>query len=538
MTTSIDQSPARAEIGGRWRWLLWALCLIVVGVFVIRIPGIVEPLGPDQGVYTTIGWAMSHGVALYRDVFEQKPPGIYLTYRLAFAVFGTNTSAVFWVDYLAAALTAVVLFDLARRLVSLRFGAIVAVVFALGTMPAARQAYGGFLERAISETFISLFVTAAAWATVLAMSATKNGWAIVAGLFVGTAAVYKPMAVVYWPALVVWIWLLTDAARMRRFVMYSAMGAVVAPLVALTWMWTAGLLPAAWVALAEYNSAYLAVGDHGVFSILNEFAHQVWRRMKTDEVWALGTLGSAVAVLAWPWRRTRPGAAASLGVLWLAAAFLAIVLNGPRMFQTYFMPSLVPLCLLAAWLVDRAFKRRSKVAAGLLVAFAGIMLFRSGSVQRAAGQTAWDTRHLLGQLERRDYLELFQSRTVPRPFSAADNERLAEYLRSHTTPDERIFIFGMTASAYFQSGRMPASRFVFVYPAVSNMTDRPEFRVETLASELGQSMPRYIVLQRHNRDSFSGWRAADSFAAPPMAALLRRYTEETEIGGFVLYRLN
>ena len=51
-------------------------------------------------------------------------------------------------------------------------------------------------------------------------------------------------------------------------------------------------------------------------------------------------------------------------------------------------------------------------------------------------------------------------------------------------------------------------------------------------------MPRYIVLQRHNRDSFSGWRAADSFAAPPMVELLRRYTEETEIGGFVLYRLN
>jgi 4-amino-4-deoxy-L-arabinose transferase-like glycosyltransferase len=538
MTTSIDQSPARAEIGGRWWWLLWALCLIVVGVFVIRLPGIVEPLGPDQGVYTTIGWAMSRGLALYRDMFEMKPPGIYVTYWLAFAAFGTNTGAMFWVDFLAAVLTAVLLFDLARRLVSLRFGAIVAVVFALGTMPAARHAYGGFLERAISETFISLFVTAAAWATAFVVGGAKNGWAIVAGLFVGISAVYKPMAVVYWPALVVWMWLVTDAARTRRFVVYSSMGAVVAPLVALIWMWTAGLMPAAWVALAEYNSAYLGVGDHNVFSILNQFAHEVWRRMKTDEVWAVGMLASGLAVLAWPWRRTRPGAAASLGVLWLAAALFAIVLNGPRMFQTYFMPSLVPLCLLAAWMIDQAFRRRSKVLAGLLVAFVGIMLIRSGSVRRVAAQTAWDTRHLFGGLGRQEYLELFQSRTTPRPFSAADNERLAEYIRSHTAPEERIFIFGMTAGAYFQSGRLPASRFLFVYPAVSNLVDRPEFRVETLAAELGHSAPRYIVLQRHNRDSFSGWRAADSFAAPPMVALLRRYTEETEIGGFVLYRLN
>jgi len=339
---------------------------------------------------------------------------------------------------------------------------------------------------------------------------------------------------------VAWVWFHTDLVRTRQFAAYSAAGAVIAPVIALTWMWGTGIMHDAWLALAVYNGAYLTLGDVGVFDLLNRFAHEVFRRMKTDEVWALGTVAAAVAVAAWRWRQTKPALVAALGVFWLGAALLAIVLNGPRMFQTYFMPALVPLCLLSAWLLDQAFapaRRWHLATAALVVALIAIMLVRSGSPRRVADITRADTLQLFGSTERQDYLRRFQSRST-QAFSAADAETLADYLRTRTEPDERVFIFGMTASAYFLSGRLPASRFLFVYPAVSNMADRPEFRVETLAAELSRSAPRYIVLQRHNRDSFSGWRADVSFAAPPMAALLQDYRQETEIGDYALYRRN
>jgi len=525
---------------GSSRWLIRASLIVVVGVFVARLSAIVEPLGPDQGVYATIGWAMQHGFALYRDLFEMKPPGLYVTYRMGFAIFGTNSHAIFWMDYAAALLTMIAVFDLCRRIVGLRFAALAAAVFALGTWPAARHAYGGFLERTINETFISLFATAAMWAAAIAMPQARKGWAGASGVFIGLAAVFKPMAIVYWPASVAWVWFHTDLVRTRQFAGYSAAGAVIAPVMALTWMWGTGIMHDAWLALAVYNGAYLTLGDVGVFDLLNRFAHEVFRRMKTDEVWALGTVAAAVAVAAWRWRQTKPALVAALGVFWLGAALLAIVLNGPRMFQTYFMPALVPLCLLSAWLLDQAFApaRRWRLAtAALVVALIAIMLVRSGSPRRVADITRADTLQLFGSTERQDYLRRFQSRST-QAFSAADAETLADYLRSRTEPDERVFIFGMTASAYFLSGRLPASRFLFVYPAVSNMADRPEFRVETLAAELSRSAPRYIVLQRHNRDSFSGWRADVSFAAPPMAALLQDYRQETEIGDYALYRRN
>jgi hypothetical protein len=517
---------------------VWVSLGVATSAFIVRLPAIVEPLGPDQGVYVTIAWGLQRGLALYRDLWEQKPPGIYLTYWLGFTVFGDKASSVFWLDYLAGALTALVLLDLGRRLVSLRFGALAAAVYAIGTLPAARHMYGGFLERAVTETFISPLAAAAAWAAVVAVLRKTNGWAVAAGLCIGLAAVFKPTALVYWPALLVWIWWVADAPRARRFALYSIPGLLVAPLLTLAWLSATGLLREAWVAVVEYPMAYLAVGGGGIVFTVYRFAQEVWRRVRSDEVWALGSLSALIALCAWRWRSTKTGWVGSLGVIWLGASLVAVVANGPRLFTTYFVPPLVPLCLLIAWLLDRtlASGRFVRVGAGILaLGLTGVMVVRSGSMRRALSITAWDTHQLVGRADRQEYLGRFRSRDA-QGFSAADNDRLADYVRTHTAQTDRLFVFGMAGGTYFSSGRLPASRFLWAYPPASNLLDRPEFHLDTLASELAQAAPRYIVLQRHNGDRFSGWRAEDAFAAPPMVALLRSYGQETTIGDFVLYR--
>jgi 4-amino-4-deoxy-L-arabinose transferase-like glycosyltransferase len=540
-----NTSVSRRRIG-LWplepRWPLAIALAVVAGVFILRLPNLVQPMGPDQGVYATIGWGLQHGLALYRDLWEQKPPGIYLTYFAGFVVFGNQTSSIFWIDYLAGAATVLVIFEIGRRLVDVRFGALAAAAVAIATMPAARHAYGGFLERAVTETFITPLAAAAGLATVVAIARASDRWAIVAGVLVGIAAVHKQTALIYWPALALWAWFVTDTARALRFGLFAMAGLMVAPLLALAWLWSQGVLGDAWIAVVEYPLAYLALGDHGVGYTLNRFVHEVWRRVKGDEVWFLGSLSAFVAILSWRWRSTPPGRVALLGVIWLGAAMTATLANGPRLFTTYFVPSLVPLSLLSAWLLHQtlASGQRRKIAAGLLVlACTGAMLVRSGSVTRALDATSWDARHLFGQIDRQEYLQRFRSRAT-KAFSAADNARLAEYVRTRTHPDDRVFVFGMTAGTYFSSGRLPGSRFLFAYPAVTHMVPhRPDFRAETLAAELARTEPQYIVLQRHNADSFSGWRAAEAFEAPPLAALIRgSYELEAEIGDFVLYRRN
>ena len=523
----------------RPRWAVGLSLTLVLATFIIRLPGIVEPIGPDQGVYATIGWGLQRGLALYRDLWEQKPPAIYLTYRAAFDLFGDRMSAIFWIDFLAAAVTVAVIFDLGRRLAGLRFGSVAAAVVAFGTLPAARYTLGGFLERSVTETFVIPLAAVAMWTAVVAITRSRDGWLFLGGLCVGAAATFKQTALIYWPAMIVWTWWVSDLRRARRATLYSGLGVVVVPAMAFAWLWQRGVLEDAWIALVRYNVAYLAVGGHGFGYTVDRVAHEVWRRMKTDEIWAAGSISAAAAVVIIARRKTEPATwIPALGLVWLAAAGIALVANGPRVFATYFMPPLIPMCLMFAWVLDRTLFAsggvRKVAGAGMLV-FTAVMLARSGALGRAFDATCWDAANLLGKIDRNQYLERYQSRWT-QAYSAADNERLADYIRDRTPPGEPIFVFGMSAGTYFLSGHPPAVKFLWAYPPVSNMIDRPDFRVETLAANLARVAPRYIVLQRHNGDSFTGWRAEDAFHAPALVELLRNYRQETEIGDFVLYR--
>ena len=63
----------------RLSWLLpVALAVGTAGFLVLRIASTAEPLGVDQSLWASAARGMSRGQLLYRDVWEQRPPGIYL----------------------------------------------------------------------------------------------------------------------------------------------------------------------------------------------------------------------------------------------------------------------------------------------------------------------------------------------------------------------------------------------------------------------------------------------------------------------------
>src|SRR5262249_36425252 len=97
-------------------WLLVALAAVTLGALLVRIPSIAEPLGIDQSLWASAVRGMSRGQLLYRDVWEQRPPGIYWIYLAGFHMFGWAASSVAWLDIAAAAATTILLWSIARRL--------------------------------------------------------------------------------------------------------------------------------------------------------------------------------------------------------------------------------------------------------------------------------------------------------------------------------------------------------------------------------------------------------------------------------------
>ena len=76
-----DRHPARA-------WLLRATAAVVLLIVLLALSVRLFPTliaqGRDSGIFAYTGWAVSEGAVIYRDVWENKPPGIYFVNALAF----------------------------------------------------------------------------------------------------------------------------------------------------------------------------------------------------------------------------------------------------------------------------------------------------------------------------------------------------------------------------------------------------------------------------------------------------------------------
>ncbi|HET7697877.1 MAG TPA: hypothetical protein VFK57_19345 [Vicinamibacterales bacterium] len=505
----------------------------------LRCVSIAEPLGIDQSLWASAVRGMSRGQLLYRDVWEQRPPGIYWIYLAGFNAFGWTPAAVAWLDVLAAASTAVLLALVGRTLAGPATGALAAAMYTVLTMPAWLYGHGGFLERSVCETFIAVAVSLGAWAAAGVRATGSMPAAAVLGLAAGAAVVLKPNAGLYFPALLSWIVLYRPEpiARSAGAIGAAIAASAVVPLIALGWLWQLGLLHDAKVAVVDFNRYYVGQGFSPAAYAL-EFSKAVWLRMKTDPLWACGAIAALVAVADLLRRRTLPPLA-GLAVIWGGAAVLVIVVNGARLFNSYFIQALPPLALLGAWLLTEAAREsrpRRAIAAAAAIVMA-VLLVQRDYPARVFGWAAADFAALRGSMDWTAHLERFGGYANARGYSARANAELADYIRARTTPEDRIFLFGINgAGVYFASDRLVAQRFLRVNFFVATDFPDPAFRLDSVIAELVERRPVYVVFERLNARSEMG-RAVDRMEADPsVAVLLRGYRKETQIEDFSIYR--
>jgi hypothetical protein len=531
-----------------------------VAAFALRVPSIAEPLGIDQSLWASAVRGMARHQLLYRDVWEQRPPGIYFTYLAGFRVFGWTPAAVAWMDILASAITAVLLFAIVRSvgqgLKTLPLhqpattAAVAAALYATLTMPGWLYRHDGFLERSVCETFIVVCVALAAWCAVKWREAAQSAgskdpalhlYAVGVGFFGGAAVVYKPNAGLYLPAMLLWMWIYRPAPiatrdGVRVFVV-AVVGALVAPALTLLWLWRLDLLGDARVAVVDFNRFYVSQGLT-LTGYASDFSKAIWLRMKTDPLWAAGGIGSLV--VAWELVRRRTlDALAGLAVLWGAAAALVIVVNGARLFNTYFIQALAPLAVLAAWLLAER-PRHSvawRVVSAATAALMLMMLVQRHYVARVYEFAHADLAGMRGVIDRSTYLDRFGGYGNDRGYSARANEELANYVRQHTAPDDRIFLFGINgAGVYFLSDRLTAHRFLRVNFFVPSEFPNPDFTLSAVVSDLTARRPRYLIFEQLHSSSEMG-KTVDSLPTrDEIKRLLERYRLETTIEDFSIYR--
>jgi 4-amino-4-deoxy-L-arabinose transferase and related glycosyltransferases of PMT family len=487
---------------GRGVWL-WA-ALVSVVVVVAHIPSFFHRLlDGDEAIYGSIAALMNGGGALYAGGgVDNKPPGIYWVYAATFHLAGTyQMTSIHAVGLLVMAATCVILFVIGRSIAGLRAGLLSALIYGILT-----GAGNPRLLASNTELFMMLPLTASVFLTL------RRRW-LWAGALLAAAGAFKQVAAINLLLVPVAVLLLEPSGRRLRASGLFAGGLSGGLLVGAALLASSGSLAGFW----DWS-----VGSLYGYASTNWTPELVWQRAKDSVLPFVGSMAVVwVAALAFAWRWKRVPPAQRVIGAWLVVS-LAGSLAGGHLSWHYFIQVMGPLALLAAFAVDQALSTpTNRWVAGATIAGLAVPMLGWGAFDLVADPLTYDF-----------------SPPVPQ------HEAVAAYIRGHTSPQDRVFVWGDWPALYVESDRIMATRFPGFLRGFARGSGLPpnnwDMTAEVwpeLKADLIRNPPALIVDTAHgNWSDFSMYPMTDY---PVLADFVTGgYHVVTTIDGAVIYARN
>lgn len=188
-----------------------------------------QPLQMDEGVYSYIGWGMFDGLVPYKDVFDHKPPGIYMLYAVAFWLLGPTALSVKVFGTIYTLGTVLAVFLVGRKMAGEKAGCMAALLFAI--FSSGPKIEGGGVN---TEIFMVLPYTLAAYYLLKAVETGEGKHYLHFGLWTGLASTIKQVALVN----LLWLaaYLLVSMWRERRWSVLARSAVLVTVGTILPWL--------------------------------------------------------------------------------------------------------------------------------------------------------------------------------------------------------------------------------------------------------------------------------------------------------------
>ena len=502
-----------------------ALCLLVAGVgeFVAHLDtGVI-----DDHYYGYVGWRISQGATMYRDVWDHKPPGIHWLNAAAFFLSAGSYSGVVALCAAAVALTLVLMYRLGAMFYQNGTAAIITILAALylthGTLFA-----GG--NRA--ETFLIPCELAAVWLALRGLVLGDRRRLFASGACIGAAMVFKQSGFAAGSAIFAHVCACGPTASRggrsaRRTGAWIVAGIVVAIAVVVTVLALQGTLTEAASAIGRFNVALAAEIDRPWMSAAwwsKWFDRYAWSVLRLPLLLAVGGFTLAAArwhagrrVAGWQTLTVAGSSPANgrmlLPAVWYAAALAASVLS-PRSEGHQFLPTVPPLLLAGGYLIDAlkaemSLLRRVAERALVLVAFMIIAYL------------AWDAVYL--QFQKAS--EIFWHRLGPsngddRWIEPTPSEAVGALAAGLTGPDDAIQCWDYLPGVYLAARRPAACRI----PSAELDAVMRRLRGEgEYLRAFRQRPPRLIVIRTLALAQWSERRRADGDAGDELARWVDRH---------------
>jgi len=479
----------------------------------------------DDQMFGFFGWRIAHGAVVYRDVWDNKPPGIYWMNALGFLAGRDSYLGVVALCVLAV-LVAHALFFVAAASVYFRGAAALTTV--LASFFLTHMYYQGGTNR--TETFLVAFELAA-------VACYLRGWIVdrwwrwlLAGVFCGCAFLFKQVGLAAWGAMglhTILCVLLRDlswrAGLQRCLLLLTGMLAVVG--LAVGALAAQGVLAEAWWAVVTFNRAYFEAGRS---SFSDTFVNRVRLQEHMFPILRLPILLAIAALLHAVVWRLRPGFRPAeierllrtfspccpryllLFTIWYVVALYGAMVS-PHHFRHYLVPTIPPLLLIGGYLINviktelslvRRIAERGWVAAALVAM--GYFAWDAFVLQYEQAAQIWFHRNPQ-QVDGRWVMQLAPWETVA--------QHVAELSRS----DQRIQCWGYAPGVYLHARRINVSRFV----TTEKIGQVGEQHVERVRDELlhtwQRDPPALFVID----SGWEQWIDDPSFGGPVLGPWMR-----------------
>ena len=497
MSTDQHSSSGLTSTPVPGRWLALALGIVLV----MAIPNLSYPIGRDQATYCVIGHGLLQGARLYRDLWDNKPPGISYLYAAIEKTIGPAMWSIGLTDILWLLAISACIFRFTERTLG-KAAAFLAIL-----VNAALHIRAGYWDAAQPETFLMLFVFGSYF---LLRGRRMNLSPVLAGLLFAAAFWLKYNAVAFIPFLLLAACLPAEGAgeeisksRLATHCFhcgYSASKFAAGFFFGMVLVVSGCLFSGSWGGFIEEQ-----------FQVLPRYAAMAFAGIPNYWAWAAGRVefwlgfwnllaAPAAIFIAWRHHHLIRIAPALVGATCGLAALAVQIRYQPYYFETCypFFAIFVGYLGVQTWEGARAvahhFARRNWQVARIFtwVAFANLVaLCLPGPAMRLANNYRAFNRW------RHNPAQFYADYSWP---GAAEDFRdvlrVVEYLKHHPAPANGVYVWGNEPLIYYLSGHDPPARFVWNLPLIAPWR-LPGWRRE-LVHRLAQVQPRYIVVARND----------------------------------------
>ncbi len=430
------------------------LLLILGLIFLLRLPSFFEPYWyGDEGIYLALGQAMQRGAVLYRDIWDNKPPLLYLIYAIVPTLLWAKVTA-------TVCVLGTVVF--VQKISKNYFAALIAGV--LLSLP--------LLEGTIAnaELYFTLPITIAAY---LFLKDKIN--ALVIGCLFTAAFLLKVPAV--FDFLGLFLAYLIIKKDLKPFFKIAAIFAVIMIPIFLYFYLNNGLGDFI-TAVFKQNSSYVAI-DSGPFS-----------KLSNPLFVKAFILVTALLFLTFLYIKKRIPKELLVLTCWFGFSLYGALLSN-RPYMHYLLQLVPPAVILFFYLFANIRKYILFVAAFALIIFALIRMF--------TGAFALDSlayyRNWFDYISERktwdEYVNGFDPRT-------SNSYSIAQYIIHNTNPTDPIFIWGDASFVYVLSNRPAATKFIQAH----HLTTIPPKNYDLIIQRLEKYQPKFIIISRPGNFTF------------------------------------